>query len=36
LQRRLLSSYSYGSGDPIKSDGLVNLVSPQNCYLPFM
>ncbi|KAK3131053.1 hypothetical protein QOZ80_6BG0501410 [Eleusine coracana subsp. coracana] len=34
--RRLLSSYSYGGGDHIKSEGLENLGSPQNCHLPFM
>ncbi|XP_062178462.1 protein REVEILLE 6-like isoform X1 [Phragmites australis] len=34
--RRLLSSYSYGRGDHIKSEGMENLGSPQSCHLPFM
>ncbi|KAL6603672.1 hypothetical protein ACP70R_044033 [Stipagrostis hirtigluma subsp. patula] len=34
--RRLLSSYSYGVGDHIKSEGMENLGSPQSCHLPFM
>ncbi|XP_062229532.1 protein REVEILLE 6-like [Phragmites australis] len=34
--RRLLSSYSYGGGDHIKSEGIENLGSPQSCHLPFM
>ncbi|TVU08485.1 hypothetical protein EJB05_41890 [Eragrostis curvula] len=34
--RRLLSSYSYGGGDHIKSEGMENLGSPQNCHIPFM
>jgi len=36
LQRKLLSSYSYGSDDYIKSEGMENLGSPQSCHLPFM
>ncbi|CAL5049216.1 unnamed protein product [Urochloa decumbens] len=34
--RKLLSSYSYGSDDNIKSEGMDNLGSPQSCHLPFM
>jgi len=34
--RKLLSSYSYGSDDYIKSEGMENLGSPQSCHLPFM
>ncbi|CAN6200820.1 unnamed protein product [Urochloa humidicola] len=34
--RKLLSSYSYGSDDHIKSEGMDNLGSPQSCHLPFM
>ncbi|KAJ1260320.1 hypothetical protein BS78_10G223200 [Paspalum vaginatum] len=32
--RRLLSSYSYGGGDHVKSEGMENLGSPQSCHLP--
>ncbi|KAF8658687.1 hypothetical protein HU200_059162 [Digitaria exilis] len=34
--RKLLSSYSYGGDDYIKSEGTENLGSPQSCHLPFM
>ncbi|CAN6177176.1 unnamed protein product [Urochloa humidicola] len=34
--RKLLSSYSYGGDDHIKSEGMDNLGSPQSCHLPFM
>ncbi|XP_066369896.1 protein REVEILLE 6-like isoform X2 [Miscanthus floridulus] len=34
--RRLLSSYSYGGGDHVKSEGMENHGSPQSGHLPFL